>query len=242
MCQAGKELLCSGYTLYSSSTVLVLTVGALHAWPLLWGLALRGLPPGHTPAAHRLPLRCAEVALSCCAVACAGPRRHQASLPLPLGAGWDACIAGHLPATWHLAHRLQTLSVPHPLLTPHPLCPTGNGVFGFTLDPLIGEFVLSHPNIRIPEKGEALAGCAEGGLTWKHPLAGREGGMSSFPGATGLASAGAWRWGPGFDKPGACLRATIQSTHHAGSLLLWRPSALPPLQARSTPSTRATTA
>lgn len=28
---------------------------------------------------------------------------------------------------------------------------TGNGVHGFTLDPSVGEFFLSHPNIRIPE-------------------------------------------------------------------------------------------
>ncbi len=30
---------------------------------------------------------------------------------------------------------------------------TGQGVFGFTLDPSVGEFILSHPNIRIPESG-----------------------------------------------------------------------------------------
>ncbi len=30
---------------------------------------------------------------------------------------------------------------------------TGNGVHGFTLDPSVGEFLLSHPNIRIPERG-----------------------------------------------------------------------------------------
>ncbi|MBN2140949.1 MAG: class 1 fructose-bisphosphatase [Desulfovibrionaceae bacterium] len=30
---------------------------------------------------------------------------------------------------------------------------TGNGVNGFTLDPGVGEFLLSHPNIRIPERG-----------------------------------------------------------------------------------------
>jgi fructose-1,6-bisphosphatase I len=30
---------------------------------------------------------------------------------------------------------------------------TGYGVNGFTLDPSIGEFLLSHPNIRIPEDG-----------------------------------------------------------------------------------------
>jgi fructose-1,6-bisphosphatase I len=29
---------------------------------------------------------------------------------------------------------------------------TGQGVHGFTLDPLVGEFLLSHPNIRIPDK------------------------------------------------------------------------------------------
>ncbi len=31
---------------------------------------------------------------------------------------------------------------------------TGNGVHGFTLDPGVGEFLLSHENIRIPEKGK----------------------------------------------------------------------------------------
>jgi fructose-1,6-bisphosphatase I len=31
---------------------------------------------------------------------------------------------------------------------------TGHGVHGFTLDPNVGEFLLSHENIRIPEKGK----------------------------------------------------------------------------------------
>jgi fructose-1,6-bisphosphatase I len=31
---------------------------------------------------------------------------------------------------------------------------TGNGVHGFTLDPAIGEFILSHPDIRIPAKAK----------------------------------------------------------------------------------------
>ena len=30
----------------------------------------------------------------------------------------------------------------------------GNGVHGFTLDPAVGAYVLSHPNIRIPEQGK----------------------------------------------------------------------------------------
>ncbi|MBI3268201.1 MAG: class 1 fructose-bisphosphatase [Planctomycetes bacterium] len=31
---------------------------------------------------------------------------------------------------------------------------TGNGVHGFTLDPSLGEFLLSHPNIQIPPRGK----------------------------------------------------------------------------------------
>ena len=34
---------------------------------------------------------------------------------------------------------------------------TGTGVHGFTLDPLLGEFLLSHPHIRIPEQGAYLS-------------------------------------------------------------------------------------
>ena len=34
---------------------------------------------------------------------------------------------------------------------------TGQGVAGFTLDPSIGEFLLSHPDIRIPEEGRYLS-------------------------------------------------------------------------------------
>jgi len=30
---------------------------------------------------------------------------------------------------------------------------TGSGVHGFTLDPSVGEFLLSHPDIKIPEQG-----------------------------------------------------------------------------------------
>jgi fructose-1,6-bisphosphatase I len=34
---------------------------------------------------------------------------------------------------------------------------TGNGVNGFTLDPSIGEFCLSHPNMKTPKKGEIFS-------------------------------------------------------------------------------------
>ena len=34
---------------------------------------------------------------------------------------------------------------------------TGDGVYGFTLDPSIGEFLLSHPRIQIPKKGKTYS-------------------------------------------------------------------------------------
>jgi fructose-1,6-bisphosphatase I len=34
---------------------------------------------------------------------------------------------------------------------------TGQGVHGFTLDPMLGEFLLSHPSMRIPETGRYLS-------------------------------------------------------------------------------------
>ena len=34
---------------------------------------------------------------------------------------------------------------------------TGHGVHGFTLDPMLGEFLLSHPDMRIPETGKYLS-------------------------------------------------------------------------------------
>lgn len=39
---------------------------------------------------------------------------------------------------------------------------TGNGVHGFTLDPSIGEFLLSHPNITIPRPGRRIYSVNEG--------------------------------------------------------------------------------
>ncbi|HEX2093676.1 MAG TPA: class 1 fructose-bisphosphatase [Longimicrobiaceae bacterium] len=39
---------------------------------------------------------------------------------------------------------------------------TGNGVHGFTLEPSIGEFLLSHPHMRIPNPGQRIYSCNEG--------------------------------------------------------------------------------
>ncbi|MBI5464091.1 MAG: class 1 fructose-bisphosphatase [Ignavibacteriales bacterium] len=44
---------------------------------------------------------------------------------------------------------------------------TGDGVHGFTLDPSIGEFLLSHENIRIPKRGKIYS-VNEGNYRWWH--------------------------------------------------------------------------
>ena len=40
----------------------------------------------------------------------------------------------------------------------------GSGVYGFTLDPNVGEYVLTHPLIQVPEV--RLAWLLFGGLAW----------------------------------------------------------------------------
>ena len=34
---------------------------------------------------------------------------------------------------------------------------TGKGVYGFTLEPMLGEFLLSHPNIQVPQRGNIFS-------------------------------------------------------------------------------------
>ena len=38
---------------------------------------------------------------------------------------------------------------------------TGDGVNGFTLDPMMGLFLLSHPNMKIPENGKPILSMKE---------------------------------------------------------------------------------
>ncbi|MBE2279722.1 MAG: class 1 fructose-bisphosphatase [Ignavibacteriaceae bacterium] len=45
---------------------------------------------------------------------------------------------------------------------------TGSGVHGFTLDPSVGEFLLSHPNIKTPKKGRIYS-INEGNYKYWHP-------------------------------------------------------------------------
>jgi len=47
---------------------------------------------------------------------------------------------------------------------------TGQGVHGFTLDPSIGEFLLSHPDIRIPDPGRYLSVNDAYEAYWEEPV------------------------------------------------------------------------
>ena len=67
-------------------------------------------------------------------------RRKTTEGPGTLG---DCLQKGHdLVAAGYLIYGSSTMMV----------YTTGQGVHGFTLDPLVGEFLLSHPHIKIPEK------------------------------------------------------------------------------------------
>jgi len=46
---------------------------------------------------------------------------------------------------------------------------TGNGVHGFTLDPEVGEYVLSHPNIRFPDKCKCFSANEANYRDWDEP-------------------------------------------------------------------------
>ena len=46
----------------------------------------------------------------------------------------------------------------------------GNGVAGFTLDPIMGEFMLSHPELRIPEDTSEFAINASNSRFWEAPV------------------------------------------------------------------------
>ena len=46
---------------------------------------------------------------------------------------------------------------------------TGQGVHGFTLDPTVGEFMLSHPNLTIPDCGSIYSVNESNWLYWDEP-------------------------------------------------------------------------
>lgn len=76
VCQAGNELLCAGYTLYSSSTILVLTVGECWRWlEESRGVAALWMPGTSCGRLHsKLWLCAARTPLHLCTAPQGGPR------------------------------------------------------------------------------------------------------------------------------------------------------------------------
>jgi len=70
----------------------------------------------------------------------------------PVGRGEDLIRALHMPGRQQVAAG-YVLYGPSTLL----VYTTGAGVHGFTLDPGLGEFILSHENIRIPTRGSTYS-------------------------------------------------------------------------------------
>ncbi|KAJ8504044.1 hypothetical protein OPV22_004930 [Ensete ventricosum] len=48
---------------------------------------------------------------------------------------------------------------------------TGSGVNGSTLDPSLGEFILTHPDIKIPKKGKIYSANEGNAKNWDGPTA-----------------------------------------------------------------------
>ncbi|KAK9271188.1 hypothetical protein L1049_026778 [Liquidambar formosana] len=53
----------------------------------------------------------------------------------------------------------------------HLVLSTGSGVNGFTLDPSLGEFILTHPDIKIPKKGKIYSVNEGNAKNWDGPTA-----------------------------------------------------------------------
>ncbi|KAH9321031.1 hypothetical protein KI387_015670, partial [Taxus chinensis] len=46
---------------------------------------------------------------------------------------------------------------------------TGSGVNGFTFDPSLGEFILTHPDIKVPKKGKIYSMNEGNAKNWDEP-------------------------------------------------------------------------
>ena len=93
----------------------------------------------------------------------------------------DEVLAGRLD---ECDHRLEQLRrVTRRQQAPFSVDTVGNGVAGFTLDPGLGEFMLTHPDIQVPADTREFAINASNSRFWEAPvkryvdecLAGREG-------------------------------------------------------------------
>ena len=97
----------------------------------------------------------------------------------------DEAIEGTLKQEHFLQPGAQQLAAGYALYGPTTMLilTVGNGVAGFTLDPNLGEFMLTHPELRVPEETQEFAINASNRRFWEAPVqryveecqAGREG-------------------------------------------------------------------
>jgi len=132
--QAGDEIRVAGYCMYSSSTVFVLTVRARPACRVVYG----GL--------SRLSDTC-EITFREASVLGKPPVSPQTS---------RFCEVLGEVITSHLHLRMGAGMIGRSQV--------GDGVFGFTLDTVIGEFVMSHERIQIPDPGQRIYSGNQGNI------------------------------------------------------------------------------
>jgi fructose-1,6-bisphosphatase I/sedoheptulose-1,7-bisphosphatase len=97
----------------------------------------------------------------------------------------DEAVEGTLKQEHFLQPGAQQLAAGYALYGPTTMLilTVGNGVAGFTLDPNLGEFMLTHPDLRVPEETQEFAINASNRRFWEAPVqryveecqAGREG-------------------------------------------------------------------
>ncbi|MFC5499951.1 class 1 fructose-bisphosphatase [Caenimonas terrae] len=97
----------------------------------------------------------------------------------------DDAVAGELEEAHFLQPGQQQVAAGYALYGPTTMLvlTVGNGVAGFTLDPILGEFMLTHPDLRVPAETQEFAINASNRRFWEPPVrryveecqAGREG-------------------------------------------------------------------
>ena len=97
----------------------------------------------------------------------------------------DEAVEGTLETEHFLQPGARQLAAGYALYGPTTMLilTVGNGVAGFTLDPNLGEFMLTHPELRVPEETQEFAINASNRRFWEAPVqryveecqAGREG-------------------------------------------------------------------
>jgi fructose-1,6-bisphosphatase I/sedoheptulose-1,7-bisphosphatase len=97
----------------------------------------------------------------------------------------DGAVSGELAESHFLQRGCEQVAAGYAIYGPATMLilTVGDGVAGFTLDPVLGEFMLTHPDLRVPAETQEFAINASNRRFWEPPiqryvdecLAGREG-------------------------------------------------------------------